>query len=55
MSEELGGYTLDQLRTRQIDIHLGTFLTSCVGGHVVLSDGTEMDAPISDAGQRDSA
>jgi NADH dehydrogenase len=44
VSEELGGYTLDQLRTRQIDIHLGTFLTSCVGGHVVLSDGTEMDS-----------
>ncbi|WP_291751536.1 NAD(P)/FAD-dependent oxidoreductase [Cellulomonas sp. 73-92] len=44
VSAELGGYTLDQLRTRQIDIHLGTFLTSCVGGHVVLSDGTEMDS-----------
>ncbi len=44
VSEELGGYTLDQLRTRHIDIHLSTFLTSCVGGHVVLSDGTEMDS-----------
>jgi NADH dehydrogenase len=44
VSEELGGYTLDQLRTRHIDIHLATFLTSCVDGHVVLSDGTEMDS-----------
>ncbi len=44
VSAELGGYTLDQLRTRSIEIHLATFLTSCVDGHVVLSDGTEMDA-----------
>lgn len=44
VSEELGGYTLDQLRTRRIEIHLSTRLESCVGGHVVLSDGTELDA-----------
>ena len=44
VSAELGGYTLDQLRTRSIDIHLSTFLTSCVDRHVVLSDGTEFDA-----------
>lgn len=44
VGEELGGYTLDQLRIRHIDIHLATFLTSCVDGHVVLSDGTEMDS-----------
>lgn len=44
VSAELGGYTLDQLRTRSIEIHLATFLTSCVDGHVVLSDGTEMDS-----------
>ncbi len=44
VSAELGGYTLDQLRTRNIEIHLSTFLTSCVDRHVVLSDGTEFDA-----------
>ncbi len=44
VSAELGGYTLDQLRTRDIDIHLSTRLESCVGGHVVLSDGTAFDA-----------
>lgn len=44
VSEELGGYTLDQLRKRRIEIHLATFLISCVDRHVVLSDGTEMDA-----------
>lgn len=44
VSAELGGYTLDQLRTRRIEIHLDTRLDSCVGGHVVLSDGTEMDS-----------
>ena len=44
VSAELGGYTLDQLRTRSIEIHLSTYLTSCVGGHVVLSDGTELDS-----------
>lgn len=43
VSAELGGYTLDQLRTRDIEIHLGTRLESCVDGHVVLSDGTELD------------
>jgi NADH dehydrogenase len=44
VSEELGGYTLDELRKRNIEIHLSTFLTSCVGGHVVLSTGVEFDA-----------
>ena len=44
VSAELGGYTLDQLRNRNIEIHLSTFLTSCVDRHVVLSDGTEFDA-----------
>jgi NADH dehydrogenase len=44
VSEELGGYTLEQLRKRQIEIHLSTFLNSCVDGHVVLSNGTEFDA-----------
>jgi len=44
VSEELGGYTLEQLRKRQIEIHLSTFLNSCVDGHVVLSNGLEFDA-----------
>lgn len=44
VSEELGGYTLEQLRKRRIEVFLSTFLNSCVGGHVVLSDGTEFDS-----------
>jgi NADH dehydrogenase len=41
---EMGVWTLEQLRKRGIDVKLETRLESCVGGHVVLSDGTEMDA-----------
>ncbi|RMI06732.1 NAD(P)/FAD-dependent oxidoreductase [Cellulomonas triticagri] len=41
VSEELGGYTLEQLRKRNIEVHLSTFLNSCVDGNVVLSDKTE--------------
>ena len=44
VSEELGGYTLEQLRKRNIEVFLSTFLNSCVDGHVVLSDGTEFDS-----------
>jgi NADH dehydrogenase len=44
VTDELGGYALEQLRSRQIEIRLSTFLSSCVDGHVVLSDGTEFDA-----------
>ncbi|MBO0925922.1 FAD-dependent oxidoreductase [Cellulomonas sp. zg-ZUI199] len=44
VNEELGGYTLEQLRKRDIEIFLSTFLNSCVDGHIVLSDGTEFDA-----------
>lgn len=44
VSEELGGYTLEQLRKRRIEIHLSTFLNSCVDGHIVLSNGAEFDA-----------
>jgi len=44
VNEELGGYTLEQLRKRDIEIYLSTFLNSCVDGHVVLSNGTEFDA-----------
>lgn len=44
VNEELGGYTLEQLRKRSIEIHLSTFLSSCIDGHVVLSTGVEFDA-----------
>lgn len=44
VSEELGGYTLEQLRKRGIEVYLSTFLNSCVDGHVVLSDKTEFDS-----------
>jgi len=44
VSEELGGYTLEQLRKRKIEIHLSTFLNSCVDGHIVLSNKVEFDA-----------
>lgn len=41
---EMGEWTLEQLRARGIEVHLDTFLESTVAGHVVLSDGTELDA-----------
>jgi len=41
---DLGMYTVDRLRERGIEVRLGTKLVSCVGGHVVLSDGSEFDA-----------
>jgi NADH:ubiquinone reductase (H+-translocating) len=41
---EMGLWTLEQLRERGIDCRLGTRLESCVGGRIVLSDGTEFDA-----------
>ena len=44
VSEELGGYTLEVLRKRNIEIHLSTFLSSCEDGHVVLSNKVEFDA-----------
>lgn len=44
LTEELSGYGLEQLRERGIDVRLNTFLTSCVDGHVVLSDSSEFDA-----------
>jgi NADH dehydrogenase len=40
----LGRYAVDVLRSRGIDVALGTTMTSCVDGHVVLSDGREVDA-----------
>jgi NADH dehydrogenase len=41
---DLGKYTVDQLRKRNMDIRLETRLESCEKGHVVLSDGEEFDA-----------
>lgn len=41
---DLGRYALEQLRSRNIDVRLETFLTSCTDGHIVLSDGTEFDS-----------
>jgi NADH dehydrogenase len=39
VSEDMGRYTLGELRARGIDIRLETRLESCVDGHVSLSDG----------------
>ena len=44
VGEDLGRYTVEQLRKRRIDVRLNTRLESCVGGHIVLSDGEEFDA-----------
>jgi NADH:ubiquinone reductase (H+-translocating) len=46
VGEEMGLYTLGVLRDRGIDIRLNTRLESCVGGHVVLSDGEEIDSDV---------
>lgn len=44
VGEELGGYAIEQLRARGIEIHLNTFLESCVDGHIKLSTGEEFEA-----------
>jgi NADH:ubiquinone reductase (H+-translocating) len=44
VGEELGKYTVDQLRKRNMDIKLETRLESCEKGRVILSDGDEFDA-----------
>ena len=44
VGEDMGRYTVEQLRKRGIDVRLETRLESCVDGHVVLSDGEEFDA-----------
>ena len=44
VAEDMGRYTVEQLRSRGIDVRLQTRLESCVGGEVVLSDGTRMRA-----------
>jgi NADH dehydrogenase len=41
---EMGAYTIQRLLDRGMDLRLNTRLESCVGGHVVLSDGSEFDA-----------
>ncbi|MEV7013933.1 NAD(P)/FAD-dependent oxidoreductase [Streptosporangium sp. NPDC051022] len=40
---EMGGWTLEQLRGRGIDVRTHTRLCSAVDGHIVLDDGTEFD------------
>jgi NADH dehydrogenase len=40
VGEDMGRYTLGELRERGIECHLETRLESCVDGRVVLSDGT---------------
>jgi NADH dehydrogenase len=44
VGEDMGEYTIRELRSRNIDLKLETRLESCVDGHVVLSDGTEFEA-----------
>lgn len=44
VSPEMGTYTVTQLRSRGVDVRLMTRLTSCTGGRVVLSDGTQLQA-----------
>ena len=40
----LGAHALHVLRSRGVDVRLGTTMTSCVDGHVVLSDGSRLEA-----------
>src|SRR5699024_4422817 len=44
VGEELGGYALEQLRRRGIEIKLNTFLNSAENNHIVTSDGDEFDS-----------
>ncbi|MEV5411851.1 NAD(P)/FAD-dependent oxidoreductase [Thermopolyspora sp. NPDC052614] len=44
VGEDMGEWTLRQLRRRGIDVRLGTRLESARDHHIVLSDGTEFDA-----------
>jgi NADH dehydrogenase len=43
VDESLGRYTVDRLTERGIEVRLGVQLTSCIEGHVVLSDGETFD------------
>ena len=44
VGEDMGRWTLGRLRERGIEMLMETQLKSCEGGHVVLSDGQEIDA-----------
>lgn len=44
LGEELGGYALEQLRARGIDLKLSTRLESCVDGHIETSDGDRFES-----------
>jgi NADH:ubiquinone reductase (H+-translocating) len=44
VGEDMGRYTVEQLRRRGIEVRLETRLVSAVDQRVVLSDGTEMDS-----------
>ncbi|MEP6696599.1 MAG: NAD(P)/FAD-dependent oxidoreductase [Pseudonocardiales bacterium] len=44
VSRELSSYTAQRLTERGMEVHLNTRLVSCVGGQVVLDDGTEFAA-----------
>ena len=44
VGEEMGRWTLSQLRERGIDCRMETFLKACEDGRIVLSDGTEFEA-----------
>ncbi|MHB1614536.1 MAG: NAD(P)/FAD-dependent oxidoreductase [Actinomycetes bacterium] len=44
LSTLMSRYALAELQARGVDVRLDTRLVSCVDGHVVLSDGTELEA-----------
>ncbi|MGH8775206.1 MAG: NAD(P)/FAD-dependent oxidoreductase [Jiangellaceae bacterium] len=44
VSPSMGEYTVEELRRHGIEVRLDTRLASCVDGHVVLDDGTELDS-----------
>ena len=44
VSEDLGRYTVNELRRRNIEVRLNTRLSSAENQHIVLSDGEEFDA-----------
>lgn len=44
VGQDMGRYTVRELRRRGIEVCLDTRLQSCVDGHVVLSDGQEFDS-----------
>ncbi|GAA4422006.1 NAD(P)/FAD-dependent oxidoreductase [Georgenia halophila] len=44
VGEELGGYAIEQLRERGVEIHLNTFLNSCVDNKIELSSGETFEA-----------